>query len=83
MPDEILIFLKGQQIIMADKYTEDSKLEEVLKTPETSAVIAKFELPCLHCAMAAYEAKVLTLGQIAKTYGIDLDGMLKELNELG
>ena len=68
---------------MADKYTEDSKLEEVLKTPETSAVIAKFELPCLHCAMAAYEAKVLTLGQIAKTYGIDLDGMLKELNELG
>jgi len=26
---------------MTDKYTEDSKLEEVLKTPETSAVIAK------------------------------------------
>jgi len=68
---------------MADKYTEDSKLEEVLKTPETSAVIAKYELPCLHCAMAAYEANILTLGQIAKTYGIDLDGMLKELNELG
>ena len=68
---------------MADKYTEDSKLEEVLKTPETSAVIAKYELPCLHCAMAAYEANILTLGQIAKTYGIDLDGMLKELNGLG
>ena len=68
---------------MADKYTEDSKLEEVLKTPETSAVIAKYELPCLHCAMAAYEANILTLGQIAKTYGIDLDAMLKELNELG
>jgi len=33
--------------------------------------------------MAAYEAKILTLGQIAKSYGIDLDGMLKELNELG
>ncbi|HAJ95865.1 MAG TPA: disulfide oxidoreductase [Actinobacteria bacterium] len=68
---------------MADKYTADSKLEEVLKTPETSAIIDKFQLPCLHCAMAAYEAKILTLGQIAKTYGIDLDGMLKELNELG
>jgi len=68
---------------MTDKYTEDSKLEEVLKTPETSAVIAKYELPCLHCAMAAYEAKILTLGQIAKSYSIDLDGMLKELNELG
>ncbi len=68
---------------MTDKYTEDSKLEEVLKTPETSAVISKYQLPCLHCAMAAYEAKILTLGQIAKSYGIDLDGMLKELNELG
>ena len=67
---------------MADKYTEDTKLEEVLKKPATSAVISKFQLPCLHCAMAAYEAKVLTLGQIAKTYGIDLDGMLKELNDL-
>ncbi|MCD4668898.1 MAG: disulfide oxidoreductase [Actinomycetia bacterium] len=68
---------------MSDKYTEDTKLEEVLKSPETSAVISKFQLPCLHCAMAAYEAKILTLGQIAKTYGLDLDGMLKELNELG
>ena len=68
---------------MADKYTEDTRLEEVLKTPETSAIISKFQLPCLHCAMAAYEAKILTLGQIAKTHGIDLDGMLKELNEPG
>jgi hypothetical protein len=67
---------------MADKYNADTKLEEVLKKPETSAIISKYQLPCLHCAMAAYEAKVLTLGQIASTYGIDLDGMLKELNEL-
>lgn len=68
---------------MADKYTEDTKLEEVMKTPETNAVVSKYQLPCLHCAMAAYEAKILTLGQIAKTYGIDLDSMLKELNEIG
>ncbi len=67
---------------MANKYSEETKLEEVLKTPETSAVIAKYELPCLHCSMAAYEAQVLTLGMISKTYGIDLDGLLKELNEL-
>jgi len=67
---------------MADKYNEDTKLEEVLKYPETSAVIAKYQLPCLHCAMASYESKVLTLRQIAKTYGIDLKGMLKELNAL-
>ena len=67
---------------MSNKYSVDTKLEEVLKTPESSAIIAKYELPCLHCAMAAYEAKVLTLGMISKTYGIDLDGLLKESNEL-
>ena len=67
---------------MTNKYSEDTKLEEVLKTPETSAIIEKYQLPCLHCAMAAYEAKVLTLGMISKTYGIELDGLLKELNEL-
>jgi hypothetical protein len=67
---------------MNEKYNKDTKLEKVLKSPEASAVVAKFRLPCLHCAMAAYEAKILTLGQIAGTYGIDLEGLLKELNEL-
>jgi hypothetical protein len=32
--------------------------------------------------MAAYEAEVLTLGMISKTYGIELEELLKELNEL-
>ncbi len=67
---------------MTNKYSKDTKLEEVLKTPETSAIIEKYELPCLHCGMAAYEAEVLTLGMISKTYGIELDGLLKDLNEL-
>lgn len=67
---------------MSEKYNKDTKLEEVLKSPGASAVVSRFRLPCLHCAMAAYEAKILTLGQIAGTYGIDLDGLLKELNEL-
>jgi len=67
---------------MTDKYNENTKLAEVLNSPEASKVIGKFKLPCLNCPMAAYEAGVLTLGQVSKTYGIDLDGLLKELNEL-
>ncbi len=67
---------------MTNKYSENTKLEEVLKTPETSAIIEKYQLPCLHCGMAAFEAEVLTLGMISKTYGIELDGLLKELNDL-
>ncbi len=67
---------------MAEKYTKDTKLAEVLNLPEATKVIGKYKLPCLHCAMAAYEAGVLTLGQAAGMYGTDLDGLLKELNEL-
>lgn len=67
---------------MAKKYTRDTKLSEVMSSAKTSKIIMKYKLPCLHCAMAAYEAKILTLGMISKTYGIDIDNMLKELNEV-
>ncbi len=66
---------------MAKKYTKDTKLGEVLNSPEASKIIGKYKLPCLHCAMAKYEAEILTLGQAAGMYGTDLDGLLKELNE--
>ncbi len=65
-----------------NKYTENTKLSEVLKSPEASKIIAKYKLPCFGCAMAAYEAGILTLGQVSKFYGIDIDSLLKELNEI-
>ena len=65
-----------------NKYTENTKLSEVLNSPEASKIIAKYKLPCLNCAMAAYEASILTLGQVSKIYSIDIDGLLKELNEI-
>lgn len=67
---------------MVEKYTENTKLSEVLNSPEASKIIAKYKLPCLHCSMAAYEAEILTLGQISKIYGINIDELLKELNEV-
>ena len=67
---------------MVKKYNKDTKLAEVLSSPEASEIISKYKLPCLHCAMAAYEAEILTLGQAASMYDTDLDGLLKELNEL-
>jgi len=67
---------------MAEKYTENTKLSEVLSSPKASKIIGKYELPCLHCPMAAYETGVLTLGQISKIYGINIDELLKESNEV-
>jgi hypothetical protein len=67
---------------MAKKYTENTKLSEVMNSPEASKIIKKYSLPCLNCAMAAFEAEVLTLGMISKSYGIDIKNLLKELNEI-
>lgn len=67
---------------MENKYTETTKLSEVLKSPEASKIVKKYKLPCLGCAMAAYESEILTLGQVSKIYGIDINGLLQELNKI-
>jgi predicted HTH domain antitoxin len=67
---------------MKKKYTEDTKLLEVLSSPEARKIIDKYRLPCMNCAMAAYEAGILTLGQVSKAYGLNIDELLKELNKI-
>jgi hypothetical protein len=68
---------------MAEKYSETTVLGDILNDPEASKILAKYKLPCLHCAMAAYEMGMLTIGDASRTYGIDLEGLLGELNKLG
>lgn len=63
------------------KVTKDTKLGEILKRPGAAAVLEKHNTPCLHCPMAAYEMGTLSIGDVAKTYGIDLKALLDELNE--
>ncbi|MFO7872595.1 MAG: DUF1858 domain-containing protein [Candidatus Undinarchaeales archaeon] len=62
------------------KFDKDTKLEEVL-TPEYADILVKYKMPCIGCPMARMEAGQLTLGQIGKNYGLDLEGLLKDLNE--
>jgi len=64
------------------KITKDTKLEEVLKLPEAEEVLSRYNFPCLHCPMAKMEAGMLKLGDVCKTYGIDFDKLLKDLNSL-
>ncbi len=68
---------------MAEKFTENTVLGDLLNDPEASKILAKYKLPCLHCAMAAFEMGMLTIGDASRTYGLDLEGMLADLNELG
>lgn len=63
------------------KITADTTLAEVLEYPEAEKILAKYNVPCLHCPMAGNEMGMLKIGAIAKMYGIDLKSLLKELNK--
>ncbi|MCD6495910.1 MAG: hypothetical protein J7K54_01430 [Candidatus Aenigmarchaeota archaeon] len=64
------------------KITGKTTLGEALKIKGGEDILEGFHAPCLHCPMAQYEMNQLTLEDIAKTYGLDLKGMLSKLNEL-
>lgn len=63
------------------KVTKDTKLGELLEREDAKKVLEKHNTPCLTCPMAAYEQGTLTIGKIAKNYGLDLEAMLAEINK--
>ncbi len=62
--------------------TEDTTLGELLKHPEAVKVLIKYRVPCLGCPLARFELGRLKIGDIAKFYGLDLENLLRELNEV-
>jgi len=66
---------------LAEKITEDTSLEELLKKREVVMVLLKYGLPCLTCPMARFEMGRLKIGEVARAYNIDVKALLKELNK--
>lgn len=64
---------------MVDKNTI---LEDILEIEGAEDILGEFNLPCLTCPFAQAEINSLRLGDVAERYSLDLEGMLKELNEL-
>ncbi len=67
---------------MKKKITKSTKLKDVLKIRGAEEVLLKHDLPCLSCPMAAFEMEFLKLGEVAETYGIDINKLVEELNAL-
>ncbi len=63
------------------KITKDTTLAKVLEHSGTEKILAKHNVPCVTCPFAKMEMDKLKIGQICKTYGIDIDRLLKELNK--
>ena len=63
------------------KITKHTLLAELLMYPELYETLYKLGVPCIACPLAGFEANFLTLEAIANTYGLDLEELIKELNE--
>jgi hypothetical protein len=72
---------KPKNILEAkNMFNEKSTLEKVLNDKYGPDLLAKYNVPCLGCHFSHMEAHELTLGDISNAYGIDLKGLLKDLN---
>jgi len=68
---------------MSKKIDKETKLSEILELKGADKVLSKYKVPCLGCPMLQMEVGFLKVEDICKTYGINLDKLLKELNKLG
>jgi len=66
---------------MTKKITEDTTLAEILKIPEAEKILVKYNLPCLGCPFAKMEIENLKISQVCQMYGIEMEKLLRELNE--
>jgi hybrid cluster-associated redox disulfide protein len=65
---------------MKKKFTKDSFLAEILESPGSQEILARYDLPCLTCPFAAMEMEKLKIGEVCQQYGINADKLLEELN---
>lgn len=64
-----------------EKIREDTTLEEVLRHREAIPILMKYGLPCSACPLARFEIGRLKIGDATRRYGIDVNSLLKELNQ--
>lgn len=64
------------------EYTKDSTLKQILEAgQEKEAVLYEFGVPCVTCPFAKIEMDKLTIGDICSMYHLDLEAILKKLNQ--
>ena len=59
------------------KITKDTTIAEALKYPGVAEILAKYGVACFGCPMMSLER----IEDIARIHGVDIDNLLKELND--
>lgn len=57
-------------------------LEKIMQIKGAEKILAKNKVPCLSCPMVSFEVDKLKIGEICKSYGLNLPKILKELNSI-
>jgi hypothetical protein len=65
---------------MIKKITAKTTLKKILEKKGASEILMKNSVPCLSCPMASFEVDKLKIGEVCKTYGLNLKKILRELN---
>lgn len=60
--------------------TQKTKLAKIMELPKGEEVLAKNGVPCVSCPMAKFELDKLEIGDVCQMYGLDLEKILKDLN---
>ncbi len=64
------------------KFTKNTILEKVLEQEKTKNVLLKHRVPCATCPFAQAEMNRITIGEVCSMYGINLNKLLEELNQM-
>ena len=62
------------------KITKATTLEKILELKDGDKILHKHNVPCVSCPMAEMELSTLKIGNVCKMYGLDLEKILKDLN---
>ena len=66
---------------MVKKITIKTTLEKIIKKKGSLEILAKHGVPCISCPMAQFEIDKLEIGKVCKMYGLNLRGILSDLNK--
>jgi len=66
---------------LKNKFNKKTKLSEILSFSEAEEILSKYNFPCFFCPFFSIEISDLEIGEVARNYNIDLENLLKELNE--
>ncbi|RLI10996.1 hypothetical protein DRO35_05740, partial [Candidatus Bathyarchaeota archaeon] len=66
---------------MLKKITEETTLKDILKHTEAGSILVKHGIHCPLCPFARIEMASLKIGEVARAHNVNIDELLKELND--